>query len=72
MLYELKQAKLKLEATTFIFLNNDSLIYDFGEYTKLSFNQHILVINNNELETMGRIKTPLTHNDRRQEAHRFR
>lgn len=68
----MKQPKLKLEATTFMFLNNDSLIYDFGEYTKLSFNYHLLVINNDELETMGRIKTSLTHNDRRQEAQRFR
>lgn len=38
-----------------MFLNNDSLIYDSEEYTKLPF-----LINNDELKTMGRIKTPLT------------
>lgn len=31
----MKKAKLKLKATTIMFLNNGYLINDFGEYTKL-------------------------------------
>lgn len=60
----MKKVKLKLEATTFTFLNDGSLISDFGEYTRPSFDQHLLVISYDELEAMGMINTPLTHTGR--------